>query len=151
GDNSTFRARHVAASAHGRFWHEAACRCGANVWSLLEVKRTGQERREGSDVARLTHKRHWPSRNPAEQQYRGVLLLSSSTGGTGTVKRREFITLLGGAAAAWPLAAGAQQRPKPPRIGFLGLAFERTAGEWLRAGLRDLGYIEGTSIIIEWR
>jgi putative ABC transport system substrate-binding protein len=58
------------------------------------------------------------------------------------VKRREFITLLGGA-AAWPLAARSQQRAKPPRIGFVGLAFERTAGEWLRAGLRDLGYIEG--------
>src|SRR5262249_12469535 len=56
---------------------------------------------------------------------------------------------LGGAAAAWPLSARAQQA-KPPRIGFLGLAFERTAGEWLRAGLRDLGYIEGTNIIIEW-
>jgi putative ABC transport system substrate-binding protein len=63
--------------------------------------------------------------------------------------RREFITLLGGAAVAWPVAAGAQQRAKPPRIGFLGLAFERTAGEWLRAGLRDLGYVEGTNIIIE--
>jgi hypothetical protein len=33
----------------------------------------------------------------------------------------------------------------------VGLAFERTAGEWLRAGLRDLGYIEGTNIIIEWQ
>src|SRR6516164_2498033 len=67
------------------------------------------------------------------------------------VKRREFMTLLGGAAAAWPLVARAQQQAKPPRIGFLGLAFERTAGEWLRAGLRDLGYIEGTNIIIEWQ
>src|SRR5919201_3146109 len=66
------------------------------------------------------------------------------------LKRSEFITLVGGA-AAWPLAARAQQRAKPPRIGFLGLAFERTAGEWLRAGLRDLGYIEGTNIIIEWQ
>jgi len=37
------------------------------------------------------------------------------------------------------------------RIGFLGLAFERTAGEWLRAGLRDLGHVEGTNIIIEWQ
>src|SRR5262245_1835820 len=67
------------------------------------------------------------------------------------MRRREFITLLGGAAVAWPVAAGAQQRAKPPRIGFLGLAFERTAGEWLRAGLRDLGYVEGTNIIIEWQ
>jgi hypothetical protein len=82
--------------------------------------------------------------------------LQSGPGWQGTelhldqLKRREFMTLLGGAAAAWPVAAGAQQRAKPPRIGFLGLAFERTAGEWLRAGLRDLGYIEGTNIIIEW-
>src|SRR6266516_1875193 len=66
------------------------------------------------------------------------------------MKRRAFITLLGGAAAAWPLAALAQQA-KPPRIGFLGLAFERTACEWMRAGPRDLGYIEGTNIIIEWQ
>ena len=67
------------------------------------------------------------------------------------MRRRAFITLLSTAAAAWPLAARAQQRAKPPRIGFLGLAFERTAGEWLRAGLRDLGYVEGTNIIIEWQ
>jgi putative tryptophan/tyrosine transport system substrate-binding protein len=66
------------------------------------------------------------------------------------MKRRAFITLLGGA-VAWPLAARTQPQAKPPRIGFLGLAFERTAGEWLRAGLRDLGYIEGTNIIIEWQ
>jgi hypothetical protein len=66
------------------------------------------------------------------------------------MRRREFITLIGGA-ATWPLATRAQQRAKPPRIGFLGLAFEPTAGEWLGAGLRDLGYIEGTNIIIEWQ
>src|SRR6266487_1415992 len=70
---------------------------------------------------------------------------------TKTMRRREFIALLGGTAVAWPMAARAQQRAKPPRIGFLGLAFERTAGEWLRARLRDLGYIEGTNIIIEWQ
>src|SRR5499427_9011796 len=67
------------------------------------------------------------------------------------IERRKFLTTLGGAAAAWPLVARAQQQAKPPRIGFLGLAFERTAGEWLRAGLRDLGYVEGTNIIIEWQ
>ena len=67
------------------------------------------------------------------------------------MRRRDLISLIGSAAVSWPLAAGAQQRTKPPRIGFLGLAFERTAGEWLRAGLRDLGYIEGTNIIVEWQ
>src|SRR5215468_11878970 len=65
--------------------------------------------------------------------------------------RRELITLFGGAAAAWPLAARAQQRAKLPRIGFLGLVPESLAGDGLRAGLRDLGYIEGNNIAIEWR
>ena len=67
------------------------------------------------------------------------------------MKRREFITLLSGAAAAWPLRARAQQRPKLPRIGFLGLVPELVAGDSLRAGLRDVGYIEGSNIVIEWR
>ncbi len=67
------------------------------------------------------------------------------------MRRREFITLLGGA-AAWPLTARAQQQhAKLPRMGFLGLAPEFSGVEALLAGLRDLGYIEGTNIIIEWR
>jgi putative ABC transport system substrate-binding protein len=61
------------------------------------------------------------------------------------------VALLGGAAAAWPLAAGAQQHPRFPRIGFLGLAPEFSGVEALRAGLRDLGYVEGTNILVEWR
>src|SRR5262245_52232317 len=65
--------------------------------------------------------------------------------------RRGFIALLSGAAAAWPLAARAQQRAKLPRIGFLGLVPESLAGDGLRAGLRDVGYIEGSNIVIEWR
>jgi putative tryptophan/tyrosine transport system substrate-binding protein len=68
------------------------------------------------------------------------------------VKRREFITLLGGAAAAWPLAAHAQQ--KPPTIGFLGPASASAMSAWTAAfvqRLRELGWIEGRTIAIEYR
>ena len=65
------------------------------------------------------------------------------------MRRREFITLLGGAAAAWPLAARAQQSvPKMPRIGIID-----PAAQWdpFRQRLRELGYIEGRNIAIEYR
>jgi putative ABC transport system substrate-binding protein len=68
-------------------------------------------------------------------------------------RRRQFITLLGGA-VAWPLAARAQQVSKVPRIGFLGMTSPWTLAarmEALRLGLRDFGYIEGTNITIEYR
>jgi putative ABC transport system substrate-binding protein len=70
------------------------------------------------------------------------------------MRRRDFITLAGGAVAAYPLAAHAQQASKVPRIGFLGMTSPRTLAARLEAiqlGLRDFGYIEGTSIIIEYR
>jgi putative ABC transport system substrate-binding protein len=70
------------------------------------------------------------------------------------MRRREFITLLGGAAAVWPLAARAQQPEKVARIGHLdvGPATARASRvEALRAGLRDLGYVEGKNIVIEFR
>jgi ABC-type uncharacterized transport system substrate-binding protein len=66
------------------------------------------------------------------------------------MRRRTFIRLVG-SAAVWPLAARAQQRINTPRIGFLGLAGEVSGVKALRAGLRDLGYIEGVNIVIEWR
>jgi putative tryptophan/tyrosine transport system substrate-binding protein len=70
------------------------------------------------------------------------------------VKRREFITLLGGASVTWPLAARAQQHVKIARIGFLGIApasVFRTRLDALRAGLREVGRIEGKNIEIEFR
>jgi putative ABC transport system substrate-binding protein len=69
------------------------------------------------------------------------------------VKRRAFITLLGGA-AAWPLAARAQQPTKVARIGFVGLTAADSLPKRLdafRAGLRELGYQEGRNIVIEFR
>jgi len=70
------------------------------------------------------------------------------------VKRREFITLLGGA-AAWPLAARTQQAGKVWRIGFLSSQPRATFGASLYAGfergMRELGYVEGKDFVSEWR
>src|SRR3954454_9040227 len=70
------------------------------------------------------------------------------------MKRREFITLLGGAAVARPLAARAQQAAKLPTIGFLGSTTPSTMSQWVGAfaqRLRDLGWSEGRTIAIEYR
>jgi putative ABC transport system substrate-binding protein len=68
--------------------------------------------------------------------------------------RRKFVTLLGGAAAAWPLAARAQQSPKLPTIGFLGQSTPVIESRRLAAflkRLRELGWIEGRTVAIEYR
>src|SRR5262245_18332514 len=69
------------------------------------------------------------------------------------MKRREFITLLGGAATVWPHAAGAQQ-PTMPRLEFLHPTSSDTNTDRLRAfrqGLKDTGYVEGDNVAVEYR
>jgi putative ABC transport system substrate-binding protein len=82
---------------------------------------------------------------PIRGQPRGAIL---------HVKRRGFITLLGGAAAAWPQAAWAQPAGKLPTIGYLGTSSAAASSRWVASfvkRLRELGWIEGRTVAIEYR
>jgi hypothetical protein len=71
------------------------------------------------------------------------------------MRRRDFIKVMGGAAVAWPVTARAQQLGRVPRIGYLSpgsvspgpLAYH----DEFQRGLRELGYVEGRNIVIEYR
>jgi putative tryptophan/tyrosine transport system substrate-binding protein len=69
------------------------------------------------------------------------------------MRRREFMSLFGAAAAVWPLAGRAQQSAKPPTVGALVLGSTDPEQFWreFRQGLRDLGYVEGQNIRFEFR
>jgi putative tryptophan/tyrosine transport system substrate-binding protein len=70
----------------------------------------------------------------------------------GDVRRRDFIKIVAGSAAVWPMAARAQQS-KTARIGalYIGIADAESFKTNLREGLRELGYIEGKNIVFEFR
>ena len=70
------------------------------------------------------------------------------------MKRRDFITLIGSAAATWSLAARAQQPARLPTIGVLGASTPSVWSPWVAAfaqRLRELGWIEGRTVAIEYR
>ena len=65
------------------------------------------------------------------------------------MKRRQFITLLGGAVAAWPLAARAQQTLKAARIGYLAFRSPMSADDAFFQRLRNLGWTEGQNVLVD--
>ena len=91
---------------------------------------------------------------PDQAQGQDGGLLPASWYPKGRMKRRDATFLLGNAALAWPLLIRAQQLAKIPRIGFLAavpLATLAPRTQAFRRGLRELGYIEGENVVIEWR
>jgi ABC-type uncharacterized transport system substrate-binding protein len=122
------------------------CECPL-LRSLFGVKRTSRFAAHMSPYD--------PKRTSAlpERQFKRLRCLVLNLVGE-AMRRREFITLLGGAAAAWPLTTRAQQTEKISRIGYLGgssAPLERRNLDAFRQTLHDLGQVEGKNITFEYR
>src|ERR1700730_14499462 len=99
----------------------------------------------------MTLSRQKPDRNPAAQQCCAILCPEHRR--YWAMKRREFITLLGGVVAAGPFAVRAQQPGKLPTIGYLGGTTPLIESRWVSTfvqRLRELGWIEGRTVAIEY-
>jgi putative ABC transport system substrate-binding protein len=70
------------------------------------------------------------------------------------IERRKFLATLGGATAAWPRAARAQQTAKLPTVGYMGATTPSAQSQWTAAFIQrlyELGWIEGRTIAVEYR
>jgi putative tryptophan/tyrosine transport system substrate-binding protein len=106
-------------------------------------------------MSKMTQQRHRRVAGVTSHPPSGMLVLDWRDPAPGeAMRRREFITLLGGAVAGWPRSTRAQQSAKPPIIGYLGPTSTSTEGQWTPAFVRrlhQLGWIEGSTVDIEYR
>src|SRR5262249_12008180 len=131
------------------------CRCLSTSRSLCRADSQGREacRPAGHAIHQIRASDQPQDRQGARPRRAGSATRARRRGDR-MIGRRQFITLLGGTAAAWPLAARAQQQAKLPTVGVPGAATPATWSLFVAAfvqRLRELGWIEGRTIAIEYR